>query len=397
MLIVRFLRWLFGYNRICISGRFPERFLNLATRHGIILWELQTENNELFADIKRKETEAASAFAGKAECQLSIVSERGLPYICLKYRNRFGLLIGAILASVLCCYLSCCIWSIKINAPDGINEYEIRRELYSLGFHEGIIYRQDHLRDIETKLSMNDKRISWVSINVAGTNATVEMSASIPGIKNDDKKTVSNLISKADGTITKISVRKGSSIVKIGEGVHKGQLIVSGIAALPDGSSRFYDSDGEIYASTYRTAELTLPKNIIKTTITDTDSDKLNISFFGITFPVSFNGTPQGNHIFRTEKSYLTLLDQEIPLKSSKQSFFPITDTQITFNKAQAEKILNNRFKLYKLFLTGNSTSRIIGEKSVLCEDKNNYRLKVFLTVEENICEKSYISIKELS
>ncbi len=399
MLIVRFLRWIFGYSEICVNGRFPERFLNLASRNGIILWDLRSEKENLFASIKRKETKTALIFAKKTECQLIIVKEHGLPYFCLKYRHRSGLLIGAILSSALCCFISCCIWNIDIHAPAGINEYEIRQELAQLGFHEGIIYCHDQVRDIETKLSMNDKRISWVSINVAGTNASVELSAGIPAVQreNNNEKTVSNLKSTADGTVTRISVRKGSSIVKTGEGVHKGQLLVSGIAELPDGSSRFYDSDGEIYASTYRILELSVPKNIEKTIIDDNYSEKLNITFFGITIPAVFNGSPYDKRIIRTEKYRSNILDQDIPLKSQRELFFSYEETKYNYNKTEAEKLLRNRFQLYKLFVTGSSDTRILSENIRLIEDSNSYRLRIQLTTEENICEKSYISVKEIS
>ena len=399
MPVLSLLRWICGYNEISVCGRFPERFLNLASKNGVMFWKISSDKEKLSVCIKRCDTKLAEKLAKKAECSLSVQREHGLPYLCLKYRHRSGLLVGAILSAVLCCMLSCCIWNITINAPAGINEYEIRQELEALGFREGIIYRQDQIRDIETKLSINDKRISWISINVAGTNATVELSAGINAEKNDQKKenAVSNLKSAADGTITRISVRKGTSAVQIGEGVHKGQLLVSGIAELPDGSNKFYDSDGEVYASTYRTVELTVPKSIMTVSTDGINSEKMNLSLYGICFPVFFSGTPDGNYISRIERNKCSILGQDIPLKSEKQSFISYKENTTDIDIKYAEKLLKNRFELYRLFLSSDGKTVILDEKAEIKEEKNCFRMKVYLTTEENICEKSYITIKGIS
>ena len=47
MLIVLFFRWLFGYYEFTIEGKFPERFLNLASRNGINLWNMNGGKNKL--------------------------------------------------------------------------------------------------------------------------------------------------------------------------------------------------------------------------------------------------------------------------------------------------------------------------------------------------------------
>ena len=46
MFIVRFLRFVCGYVRFQVAGVFIERFLNLASRNGINLWNgTKTENS----------------------------------------------------------------------------------------------------------------------------------------------------------------------------------------------------------------------------------------------------------------------------------------------------------------------------------------------------------------
>ena len=47
MIIVRLLRWIFGYVEFRVEGRFPERFLNLAAGKSINLWKLRSRGKAL--------------------------------------------------------------------------------------------------------------------------------------------------------------------------------------------------------------------------------------------------------------------------------------------------------------------------------------------------------------
>ena len=49
MILVRLLRWLFGYVTFRGTGDFPERFMNLCAREEINLWEVHCRNGVLYA------------------------------------------------------------------------------------------------------------------------------------------------------------------------------------------------------------------------------------------------------------------------------------------------------------------------------------------------------------
>lgn len=399
MLIVKFLRWLFGYFDFKIKGRFPERFLNLAMRNGLNLWNMKGDKEELLATAKISDKKTAEFFAGKTESELVIIKEHGLPYLCRIYKSRLGLLVGLIIGVALSCWLSGFIWNIDINVPPELNEYEIRNQLTALGFHEGVWYDTNSIENIKRKLKLNDSRISWVSINVFGTNAVVELSPKIGKEKDKDKKEdnkiiVSNLKSTADGTITKINVHNGTAVVQIGEGVRKDQLLVSGIMEYNDGTNVMADSEGTVYAKTSRSVKLSVPKVYNKPVTSDLYVYKRELNFFGISFPVTLCGNPDGKYYKKEYKLRPTLFDNFLPIKITEEKWQEYDTKKLTLSSNQAKKLLNNRLKLYEMFLLYSDDRTIISKKCKFEEKNNIYYLTVNYEVEEDICKKSYIQVR---
>ncbi len=399
MLIVKLLRWLFGYFDFEIKGRFPERFINLAIRNGLNLWNMRGEKEELHATAKIADKKTAILFAQKAESELFVIKEHGLPYLCRVYKNRAGLFAGLVIGVALSCWLSGFIWNIQINVPPELNEYEIRNQLKTLGFYEGVRYDTKEIDNIKRKMKLNDSRISWISINVFGTNAVVELSPKISSGKdndNDDKKiTVSNLKSTADGTITKINVHNGTAMVEVGEGVRKGQLLVSGIMEYNDGTNVMADSKGTVYAKTCRSITLSIPEKYDKVTDSDEFVCKKELNIFGINFPITLCGNPIGEYYKNQSKLKPTLFGNDLPITVTEEEWQKYHIDKVTLGKEDGKKILNNRLKLYETFMLYSDKRSIISKKTKFEEKNNTYYLIADYEIEEDICEKFPIQLKE--
>ncbi len=393
MFIVNFFRWLFGYAEFCLKSNFPERYLNIAFKNGLHLWKTKGEKESLKGCVKIKELNEAMRLAQKAGMEFEITREHGLPYLCRRYRKRAGLLAGLIFGAALSCILSRFIWNIEIHAPDGINEYEIRNELKQLGFSEGFYYTFDSIVDLRHKLLIMDNRISWMSINIFGTNAVVELSDRDYPIESDktDSNRIGNIISDVDGTITGISVSKGSAAVKIGEGIRKGQLLVSGIIEYNDGTAGFSDSSAHIKAKTSEAVVFRLPMNskcIIKS---DNAITKRSLSFFNINIPLTLCGDPMGSFFREITKKQAELFGQGLPIFIKEEQWEEIGEKDIDKTEEKLKNILNKRQLMYEYFLTLEDNRKIIKRKKSFSKSNGTYELKVLYELEEEIGKKQYV------
>lgn len=396
---VKLLRWIIGWTDFEINAKYPEKFLNTAVKSGINIWNPKKENNILCASARSSDMKYIMQTADKTMCDIHIIKNHGLIYILKKYKHRCGILIGLLIWGLAIKFLTGFIWNIKIELPPMINEYEIRQESREHGFFEGAKTDSFDPEIVEAQVSLKDSRISWITINIIGTDAEVKISPNLAlDVENKTKVTASNIISSADGTITRMEVKKGYSTVKVGEGIHKGQLLVSGVKEYTDGSTKLFDSEAKIYAKTLRTVTLKIPESYQILQPQNEYTNKLDIDIMGLTLPLTFNGNPNGDYIKFSEKQQLDILSKGVPIYFLSETWQKYKKTPVHLNDKQAEKILQNKLKFYELFMLYSADSAtVLNKKLSLSQDKNYYILTAEYTIEENIAQKNIIQIKDTS
>lgn len=395
MFIVYFLRWLFGYIDFEITGKFPERFINLASRRGINMWRLSGTKESFKASTKTAVYSELEGIAKKNGNEIHILKYHGLPHFFETYKDRVGLLIGLVLFIAICLTMSGFVWNIKIDAPPELNEYEIRSELRKMGLTEGKWSKSIDTEKIERDLSVKNNKISWIAVNILGSDVEVVISSKAEiGTERENVNKASNLKSTADGTITRMEVRKGRATVKIGDGVRKNQLLVSGILEYTDGSNSFVDSEAKIYAETSRSVEIKIPKTINLIAKEENTATKKEFSAFGLTVPIALGYRPSGNYIETTAKQQAVIFEKTLPIYVSSESFTEYKNKPVKLDAVQAQEILNNRIMLYEVFMLYSSPSAEIKSKEYFySEDNDFFMIKSNYIIEENICTKSVIDI----
>ncbi len=82
--------------------------------------------------------------------------------------------------------------------------------------------------EIITKIKLKRNDISWIGINIKGTNVIVKI------VKAEEKPEIvnntdyCNIIASKSGVITKIVAQNGTAIVKEGDKVEKGDILIAG-------------------------------------------------------------------------------------------------------------------------------------------------------------------------
>ena len=125
---------------------------------------------------------------------------------------------------------------------------------------------------------LSHEEICWVSVNVRGTTANVEILETARGQPQDSSAV--NLVAAADGRIERIEVYDGHVCVKVGDVVRKGDLLVSG--AYDDGllGPRVTHAKGAVYARTVRTFEVEIPLEYAEKVYTGRVWREIYVKFF---------------------------------------------------------------------------------------------------------------------
>ena len=176
MLIKIFLNYLFGYVNITIEGFFIERLMNIAASKKIFLWNVQRKRSSMMnANISIKDFKKMKGITKKTKCRIKINQKKGLPFLIQKYQRRkifFILLIPMIMALVIS---SRYLWNIEVIGAEKIEKEELIQELKVLGLETGKLKNKINTKDIITNLRLQRNDISWMEINLKGTNAIVSI------------------------------------------------------------------------------------------------------------------------------------------------------------------------------------------------------------------------------
>ncbi len=245
---------------------------------------------------------------------------------------------------------------------------------------------------LEQKMIINNPEISWIAINIIGTNATVTISPNTSLYIEENDITASNLKASVDGVITRMEVKNGTAMVQVGDGVTSDQLLVSGVIDYNTGTSVLTDSNAQIYALVSRQAQITVPLELETAEKSTECVTKTDMSVLGVTIPLSLNSNPDESCIKSSTTSDVSFFEKTVPIKIISEKWYDYSINIKRLSSSEAKKIAENRISLYEVFLLYSlNKAEFISKSYSITEYSDKIVLSAEYEVEEDICVKSII------
>ena len=190
-----------------------------------------------------------NAFADKIEYTVS--EKRGVPAFLSGFKYHIGALLGVFAGLLLVLYLSGLVFDVRITAHGDLCAEEVEKIIYDAGLTVGKSWRKINIDEIENGvLSMSDG-IGWISVNRCGTVLYVEV-APKEGVSIPSSPAVSgNIVATEAAVIEEITVNRGVAVVKPGDVVEKGDLLISGVYE----NGKLCPAEGSVIGRVSRTVE----------------------------------------------------------------------------------------------------------------------------------------------
>lgn len=184
----------------------------------------------------------------KAEYELSEC--KGIPGLYKKMPHKPWIISSVIVSFIFVILLSNLVWDIRIEGNQQIPDSKIAYELSASGLELGKVWSSLDKTKIETDFLLRNKNISWININRRGTVAYVtviekEEKENLVDDSIDSGGIYTNILSSVDCIIEEITVTKGTVMVKVGDVVKKGDLLIAGIIPSEKGSE-YCKAEGKI-------------------------------------------------------------------------------------------------------------------------------------------------------
>lgn len=336
--IYRFFK---GYLKIKFSGEKGEKLLNIFANNSLNTWNMIYSGGYITGCIDIKSFKKLKNLKTGSGIKVKVLSKHGLPFFVNKNKNRCGILVGFAIFLIIIKFLSSYIWYIDIIGNNRISNTEILKICNEIGIKEGIKSNSIDSKNDANKIILANKEIAWASLNVEGCKLTVNISETEENTYTGNLP--SNIKAKADGIITKIKASNGETVVKIGDTVRKGDVLISGVKSSAQ-STIFLQSIGEIYAKTTRVYKEYKPFNeTIKLTKNKTHNKSV-LKVFNVTFPL-FIGKIGDIKVLKKSEHPLSLFGKNLPIGIISIKYKDIYKKEISNTKDELVEILNKRIE----------------------------------------------------
>lgn len=233
----KFFHYRRGYLHVCMTGCAPERFFNICSGRDIEIWDVVCHKNKYEFYMTIEGFKNAKSLVRKAGVRLKIMKKLGLPFFLYRNRKRKLSFAGFLLFFFMLYTMSLFIWDIEIYGNTRYSRDTLMNFLESQNISYGIMAKNIHCEAIEEALRMEFSEITWVSAQVSGTRLLVKIKENevLSAIPEKDTNPC-DIVAEKPGVITSMIVRSGTPVVKPGDTVEKGQVLVSGILTVTDDS-----------------------------------------------------------------------------------------------------------------------------------------------------------------
>lgn len=245
-----------------------------------------------------------------------------------------------------------------------------------------LAYSFEELDNITKKiLADNKNNLEWVSIKKDGMKYIVRAEERI--IKSEvvsDKPR--DIVASKDAYITKVIGSKGNVLVRQGEYVKKGTVLISGKITLYEDVKGVTSASGSVYGNVWYECTVETPKEISSERLTGRKRYNLNV----------------GNKILLRNKyqNFRQKNIREIKIFGLKIKFYREEEVEIIKTKTDDEYALNRLKEEFDKKLNGKG---VIIYQKVLKKDENNSTIKyrVFIITNELINAYSYFEDSDIN
>ena len=317
----RAVNYLRGQVLVRVESAFPERVLNLCAARDLGFWDLQWESETAFTcRLSRADFRELRRAAGKLECSVTPLRRSGAPYTLHRLLSRPALAAGAVAVGLWLVLGSFFIWEFTIEGNETLPDEVILRALEEQGVGIGSFGLSLDGEDLRNRILLELPELVWLTVNVSGCRASVQVRERVPVPETVDRKALSNLVARRAGLVLEIHAFSGVKCVVVEEG----QILISGVEDTENFGARTTAGLGEVKGRTWHTLTAKLPLTVQKKVYAGEKTGyslifgKKRVKFFG-------NSSIEGRNYDKiTKRMKLSFLGVPLPVtvEQEKWQFF---------------------------------------------------------------------------
>ena len=282
-----------GNVRIFCDGDNITRLLNLCMYRDIPYVDFKSTPEGVELTLRLAVFYRFKREAERCNIAYKVVKRGGVPCFLARYRYRFGIYIGILLAAAMVYASRSFVWRIDVTGNQTVTTSEIKAILAEYGFAVGTYIPSVNTDKIENRIPLDSDTISWVSVNIIGNTAGVQIRERHKANLQESEK-YANVIAKKSGTVQEVMVESGRVVANSGKFVNAGDLLISGIYDSSILGFRCTRASGKIMARTVSEYYVEIPFEYEEKRYTGGEFYDKYLNFFDYSINISKNYGKEG-------------------------------------------------------------------------------------------------------
>lgn len=388
---------LFGRVRFGAELREAADILNLCMAHSLVYrgWQNDTASGQVSFEMTSLGAHRLERLCREEGIRLWVIRRGGLPLWVRKYKRRGGMVLGAVLGLLLIWSASRVLWDIRISGNETMTCRAVRAELAESGVYVGMPLSSLDIKKTEMQIALDSEYISWVSINMSGTVAYVEIRERV-ATPDPTPLTPANLVARCEGLVEGLEVYEGKTVVKMGQAVRKGELLVSGLYDSQAVGWRVTRSAGRVLARTEHDFSVEIPLNYERKEYIGAPFYQKTLIFFEKEIKLFKNSSILGTSCDKIV--YMNALVPNgavsLPFSIRTEKYLPYEYRAAVRDCAQAEALAY--YELERQIAQALPEAALLQKSITVLLTEDSYRLSCTVRCLENIAEIREFSVGDL-
>ena len=250
--MIRPLRALFGYVRLRFAAERAAEAVAICGAHGLVYWDVRFHGEWATLCTSLVSWRRMKGIRDLPQGLWEVERVCGLPAILYRYRHRYGLAVGGLACTLLLALSGLVVWDVRVEGNERLSDGEVIACLQECGLQRGSLRSHLDIDRLENRVLIRSEEISWISVNLIGTVAQVEIRERETWAEEEEEEPIvaSNLVAARDGQIELFVDVRGNVVRRIGDVVRQGELLVSGIYDSATVGMRLTRCHGQVIART---------------------------------------------------------------------------------------------------------------------------------------------------
>ena len=193
--------------------------------------------------------------------ELTVIQRGGIPVIAKGMWRWRRLALFVLMLGILTVALPKRVWFIRVEGNETVPARVILEQAADCGVYFGAKSGKVRSEQVKNKLLFGIPELRWAGVNTSGCSAVITVAERQPE-EPAGEALPGDLIARIDGIVTELILHRGTALVKAGEAVSEGQLLVSGLTDLSI-CTRADRAEGEVWALTRRVFQIVLPRETV--------------------------------------------------------------------------------------------------------------------------------------